>query len=77
MKTMSGRMYRDLTAATVVTNSHTTSIGRDVAVLAIPTIWRNGWRLRGQQLVEVAAPAVGWFGVLLGLGLVLVHLIFH
>ena len=47
------------------------------AVVAAPTIRRNGWRLADGPLVTVASPGIGWLGVALGLILVAVHVIYH
>jgi len=46
-------------------------------VVAVPTIVRNGWRLRGEGLIQVASPVIGWFGVVLGALLVVAHVVFH
>jgi len=45
-------------------------------VVALPTIRRNGLRL-DQRLVHVADRRIGWLGVLLGVGLIAAHVVFH
>jgi SSS family solute:Na+ symporter len=42
-------------------------------VVALPTWWRNGWRISG--LVQIADRRAGWLGVVLGVLLVATHVI--
>jgi SSS family solute:Na+ symporter len=46
------------------------------AIVALPALFRNGWRL-DDRLVRSSGRKVGWFGVALAASLVLVHVIFH
>ena len=46
------------------------------AIVALPTIFRNGWRL-DERLVRSSGRDVTWFGAALGASLLLVHVIFH
>jgi len=46
------------------------------AIVAIPTLMKNGWRL-GDRLVHSSGPDVGWYGAALGASLLLVHVILH
>ena len=45
-------------------------------VVAVPTIWRNGW-LPGNGLIQVADRTAGLMGALLAACLVVVHIAFH
>lgn len=47
------------------------------AIVAIPTIAKNGWRLDTKELVSVSSKTVGWWGCALGASLVLIHVVFH
>ena len=47
------------------------------SAVAIPTILKNGWRIPIGDLVKISEPRVGWYGVALGLSLVLAHAVFH
>ena len=46
------------------------------AIVAVPTLFRNGWRL-DDRLVRSSGRDVSWFGAALGASLLLVHVIFH
>jgi SSS family solute:Na+ symporter len=47
-------------------------------LVAVPTIARNGWRLPpGERLIRVSDRGAGALGVVLALGLVLAHIVFH
>lgn len=45
-------------------------------VVAIPTWRRHGWRLQ-EPMWNVSRPWVGWFGAVLGAGLIAAHVVFH
>jgi len=45
-------------------------------VVAVPTIMKNGWRLK-ESLIEIADRRIGWVGVVLGSLLVMCHIVFH
>jgi len=46
------------------------------AIVAIPTLLKNGWRL-DEQLIRSSGRGVAWFGGALGASLLLVHVAFH
>lgn len=47
------------------------------AVVAIPTVARNGWRIKMQDLVQIASPKIGYCALGLGVSLMVVHVVFH
>jgi SSS family solute:Na+ symporter len=46
------------------------------AIVAVPSLLRNGWRADG-PLLRSSGRDVGWFGGALGASLLLVHVVFH
>ena len=48
-----------------------------IAIIAVPTILRNGWRRKGDKLLFVSDDKVGWGGGALFASLVLCHILFH
>jgi SSS family solute:Na+ symporter len=46
------------------------------AIVAVPTLFRNGWRL-DDRLIRSSGRDVSWFGAALGVSLLVVHIIFH
>jgi solute:Na+ symporter, SSS family len=47
------------------------------AIIAIPTIIKNGFRLPAEKLFQVSHRGVAGFGILLALSLVAAHIVFH
>jgi SSS family solute:Na+ symporter len=47
------------------------------AMVAVPTIARNGWRIPIKDLVQVSSPRVGWAGAALFASLLLCHVVYH
>lgn len=47
------------------------------AVVAIPTVVKNGWRIKRQDLVQIASPNIGYCALVLGLSLIVAHVVFH
>lgn len=47
------------------------------ALVAVPTIARNGWRIPFEDLVQVSTRRVGWAGAALFSSLILCHVIYH
>ena len=47
------------------------------AVVAIPTMITNGWRINVRGLVRIAGPNVGYGALALGISLIAVHVLFH
>ena len=47
------------------------------AVVAIPTVAQNGWRIKRQDFVQIASPNIGYCALGLGLSLMVVHVLFH
>ena len=47
------------------------------AVVAIPTMVTNGWRINVRDLVRIASPNVGYGALALGISLIVVHVLFH
>ncbi len=47
------------------------------AIVAIPTVYRNGWRLPEGNFLEVSHPRVGHFALALLASLVFCHIVFH
>ena len=48
-----------------------------IAIIAVPTILRNGWRRKGDKFLFVSDDKVGWGGVALFASLILCHILFH
>ena len=48
-----------------------------ILVVALPTVWRQGWGVADPPLVRVADRGVGWLGVSLLIALVAAHVILH
>jgi SSS family solute:Na+ symporter len=46
------------------------------AIVALPTLFRSGWRL-DDPMVRSSGRGVTWFGAALGASLLLVHVVFH
>jgi hypothetical protein len=47
------------------------------AVIAVPTLIKNGFRLPNDRFIEVSHKSVLHFGIILALSLIGAHIIFH